>query len=341
MADGHPTCLLIGLGKQAIQDHLPALIPSTTGIELVGVCDIDPEKERLLFDHLSQFPDQPPVKFHVALDDALDELQPTLAIVATPYNTHLAIAYVLASRGIPFLKEKPFALNLEQAYELAALVERFEGIMRLCVPRHFHPLYMYGRQALAHIGSPRHFSATYQLSAEGYVSEWTSRSETLGGGAIMDMGYHIIDLLIWYFGMPTEIYASRAPRLHPEADYAVEDTVLARLHYANGCIGNMLFSLCESYKREEMRVHGTRGYYVLQRESLERFDYEGELIEILSRRPAWPSGNTDILTSMVENLGDRTLVAQEIARSLQVMTLIDAMDKSIDSSSPVRIGVQE
>jgi predicted dehydrogenase len=338
MAEGHPTCLLVGLGKQAIQDHLPALIPSTTGIELVGVCDIDPEKERLLYEYVSQYPGQQPVKFYVALDDALDELQPTLAIVATPCNTHLAIAYVLASRGIPFLKENPFAVNLTQAYELAELMDSSEGIMRLCVQRHFHPLYMYGRKALARLGSLRHFSATYQLSPDGYVSEWTSRSETAGGGAVIDMGYHIIDLLVWYFGIPDKIYASCAPRLHPEADYAIEETVLATLRYSNGCIGNLLFSLCEPYKKEELRVHGNLGYYVLQRESMERFDREGELEEILSRRPAWPSANNDLLTNMIDTLGNRAIVEQEIARSLAVMTFIDAMYRSIASGSPVSIG---
>jgi predicted dehydrogenase len=339
MADGHPTCLLIGLGKQALKDHLPALIPSTTGIELVGVCDIDPEKERLLYEHIALYPDQKPVKFYVALDDALDELEPTLAIVATPYNTHLAIAYVLASRNIPFIKEKPFAVSLEQAYELAELMDQSKGTMRLCVPRHFHPLYVYGRKALGDIGRLRHFSATYQLGVDGYASGWRSQAETAsGGGAVIDMGYHVIDLLVWYFGLPDEIYASCAPRVNPEADYAAEETILASVRYSNGCIGNLLFSLCEPYIKEEMRVHGSRGYYVLQPESLERFDEDNELVEVLTRRPAWqPTAVSDILMNMIENLDSRAIVNREIARSIEVMTLIDAMYRSVASGRPVGI----
>jgi predicted dehydrogenase len=337
MIDSGVRCLLVGLGNHAVQDHLPALSLPSAGISLVGVCDTDPGKEYLLNTCVAAGEGGQPVRFYTSLDVALDELRPTLAIVTTPHNTHLPIAYSLASRGIPFLKEKPFAIDLFQAYELMALVERFSANMRLCVQRRFHPLYMHGKRALTHIGQPRHFSTVYQLNASGYRSGWRSRVETAGGGAVVDMGYHIIDLLVWYFGLPTEIYASAAPKRYPENDYTIEETVLATLRYHNGCVGHMTFSLCESRKSEEIQVYGTRGYYILRREQFRRFDETGRTVEILVRKPAWASAYNGILADMIKNLHDRAVIVREITQGLKVMTVIDAIYRSIITHHPITI----
>jgi predicted dehydrogenase len=47
-------CLLVGLGRRAIDDHLPALIPSVNGIELVDACDALPDREELLDGYLAR-----------------------------------------------------------------------------------------------------------------------------------------------------------------------------------------------------------------------------------------------------------------------------------------------
>ena len=322
-------CLLIALGQRGFDDHLTALAPPQVEIDLIGVCDIDSGKERVLQAYLSEHDNYHPVKFYTYLDDALDELEPTMAIVATPHDTHLAIARTLLARNIPFLKEKPFALNLDQAQELSSLIEEHGGNMRLCVQRRFHPLYVHGKRVLPQLGSPRHFSVTYHLNVDGYLAGWRSSVTSAGGGAVIDMGYHIIDLLVWYFGMPEQVYASVAPRSGSAVDDSIEETVVAVIRYAEGFIGTLTLSLCEPRKREKLRVHGSRGFYILERDSFQRFDDKGRQVETLSRTPAWPSATTDVLADFIGTYNDRAVANREIERGIEVMALIDAMYRSI------------
>jgi predicted dehydrogenase len=333
-------CLLVGLGRRAIDDHLPALIPSVNGIELVDACDALPDREELLDGYLARYPDQRRPAFYTDLESALDDLEPGFFIVATPHNTHLSIADKLVRRGIPFLKEKPFAINLAEARTLVELIERHQGHMRLCVQRHFHPLYVYGRKAIAHIGEFRHFKATDQLNADAYYVGWRSRPSTAGGGAVIDMGYHLIDLLHWYFGTPSSVYSTSAPKMLPAADYDVEETVLTSFTYENGAIGNLFLSLCEPHKAEELYVYGSTGYFALQRESLRRYDRSDTLIESLTRQPAWPSAVNDVFNDVVANFNNVDVVRNELTRGLEVMSIIECIYRSIDlrqSTSPRRM----
>lgn len=262
-------CILIGFGRRAIDDHIPALLPPIGNVELICVCDVNPDSQAILDELLRNYAERFPLKsvpsFYISLDDALDKEEPDFAIVATPHATHLDISKKLLERKIPILKEKPFAIDLEHAKELVEQVEKHNGYLRLCVQRHYHPLYVYGQKALSHLGTIRHFSARYQLNADRYYFGWRSRPETAGGGAVIDMGYHLIDLLYWYFGMPSQIYAVSAPRKDEELQYTVEETVLISLVYGNGTVGSLFLSLCEPDKHEELRIYGTLGYIHLQR----------------------------------------------------------------------------
>jgi predicted dehydrogenase len=155
------------------------------------------------------------------------------------------------------------------------------------------------------------------------------------------MGYHILDQLVWYFGLPIELYASSAPKLYPEKQYQVEETVSAIFRYKNGCIGNLSLSLCEPRKREVMEVHGSHGSYILKRKSFKRYDRKGVLVESLSRRPAWPTEVQDILAQFVENVGDYEKVRQEVRHGISVMTLVDGIYRSVNLHKPVRVAEED
>jgi predicted dehydrogenase len=328
-------CMLIGWGRRSIDDHVPALVSPAHNIKLVAVCDINPGKEEEMRKVLEAYPIKTTPKFYTNLNEALEKERIDFAIIATPHGTHLEISEELLKRKIPFLKEKPFAISLQEARKLVSLIEKYSGHMRLCVQRHYHPLYTYGKKALPYVGTIRHFAARYQLNADRYYFGWRSRPETAGGGAVIDMGYHIIDLIYWYFGVPSSIYAVAAPKKDEHVDYNVEETVLSALAYENGVVGSMFLSLCEPDKYEDLRVYGTHGYIHLQRDFLKRYDTKDTLIESLTREPAWPSAVTDVLFDFIGNLNNRDIVREECMRGLEVMSIIESIYKSMEKKLPV------
>ncbi|MFI7544706.1 Gfo/Idh/MocA family protein [Actinoplanes sp. NPDC049599] len=326
--------VLIGLGQRALGDYVPALAALSEEVELVGVCDVDPAANQRFLAALKNYPSLPVPEYFTDRRHALDAQRPDLAIVATPHNTHLDIARDLLERKIAILKEKPFAISIEQAGELARVIETYDGHLRLCVQRRHHPLYIHARQSLASIGTLRHFDAAYQLNAEAYRQGWRAQSETSGGGAIIDMGYHLIDLLYWYFGMPSTVYATSAPKLIPTAEYDIEETVLANLTYPGGATGILRLSLCEARKDEWLAVSGSAGQILLTKKSLERYDRADVLVEQEKGEPDGASA-LNVLRSMIAELSNPDIVRQEVANGLGSTAIIDALYRSISTAVPV------
>ncbi|WP_265736812.1 Gfo/Idh/MocA family protein [Actinacidiphila yeochonensis] len=328
-------CAVFGVGRRTLKDYVPALVASGRRVDLVAACDVEPAAEKRLVDELERLGSGArPLFFtdHVAL---LDSVCPDLAIVVTPHHTHDDIVKELFRRGVPVLKEKPFALSSARARELTEAVEEYDGHLRLCVQRRYHPLYLRARAALAEIGGLRHFDAVYQLSTDAYQAGWRASLDTSGGGAVIDMGYHIIDLLHWFFGMPSLVYASAAPKLVPTASYDIEETVLANLSYSDGVTGTLRLSLCEASKEELIRVYGTAGYIRLTRDSFERFDRSNNLVERVAADHSWNSA-AGVLADTLDNLTDPEVTRREIADGVRVTATIDALYRSIAQQTSVK-----
>ena len=327
-------CLLVGLGKRAINDHLPALVPNTLGIELVAVCDADENKKELLEKIFSEKKIIAP-NFYTNLSEACRREKPDFAIITTPHSTHFEIAQELLEYDIPFLKEKPFAISLAEAHKLKKLIEEKNGYMMTCVQRRYHPLYVYGKKLLDYLQDVRHFEAHYQLHADAYYYGWRSTPKESGGGCVMDMGYHYIDLLYWYFGKPEQIFSVSAPKNHIDLPYSVEETTLTSFKYDNGTVGHLFLSLCEATKSEELSAFGKYGYIQLQREFLKRFDADNNLVESLTRAPAWPSAVSDVLIDFLKNFRNSKVVERECSNGIEVMEIIDGIYRSIQEKKAV------
>ncbi|WP_165944188.1 Gfo/Idh/MocA family oxidoreductase [Micromonospora sp. KC213] len=332
-------CILVGIGRRALEDYVPALVDLSENIEFVAACDVDPMAQGRLAEELGKHGRACP-PFFTDRTAALDASHPDLAVVATPHHTHFEVTKDLVLRGIPVLKEKPFAISLAEAHELAHLIWQRDGHVRICVQRRYHPLYLHAKQALAALGQIRHFDASYQLNADAYQDGWRASPETAGGGAIIDMGYHIVDLLHWFFGVPSVVYATTAPKLIPTAGYTIEETVLANLTYDTGTTGTFRLSLCEAAKEEAIRVYGTKGHITLRRDLFERFDRSNNRVEHLTGDRGWASA-ADVLVDTVARLQDRAVVAQELAAAVDITATIESLYHSIAQQAPVKPMCQE
>jgi predicted dehydrogenase len=69
------------------------------------------------------------------------------------------------------------------------------------------------------------------------------------GGCIIDMGYHLVDMLLWYFGMPDRVLAQHSASARPEQDYDAEDTATITFGYGSGLFGTALLPRCVDFPR--------------------------------------------------------------------------------------------
>ncbi|MEU9247433.1 Gfo/Idh/MocA family oxidoreductase [Streptomyces sp. NPDC048385] len=272
---------VIGLGHQALEDHVPGLADSQFA-QLAAVCDTDPGKAAAQAQqhHVPGFTD---------IRSLLGDVHPDFAIVAVPHHAGREVIETCAAAGVHVMKEKPFATSPAEAAELVALCDKAGIELMVTVQRRFHPVYTAAMQLLEQIGQPYLVEGRYTFHSPDPAAGWRGQASLAGGGALTDMGYHLIDLLIWYLGLPDQILASTSTAAHPDAVYDAEDTALVHLAYDRGLYGSLLISRSAGPKTERLTVTGPRGAVVIERGRVRRLAPDGQLIESLTREPAWPS----------------------------------------------------
>ncbi|MGW6604180.1 Gfo/Idh/MocA family protein [Streptomyces sp. NPDC055036] len=269
---------VVGLGGQARKAHLPALADCRRA-ELVAVCDVDPQRT-------AAQADQWQVPGFTDLTHLLQETRPDFVIAAVPHHAGRGVIEACAKAGVHLMKEKPFATDPHEAAELAALCEKTGIELMVTVQRRFHPLYVAAVDLLERIGTPYLVEGRYTLRCPDPAAGWRGRAVLAGGGCLADMGYHFIDLLIWYFGLPDRVLAHTSAAAVPGADYDAEDTALVHLAYHSGLYGSLLVSRSAGPAGERLAVTGPYGTVVIERDAVRRLDPAGREIESLRRESA-------------------------------------------------------
>ncbi|MER5639213.1 Gfo/Idh/MocA family oxidoreductase [Kitasatospora sp. NPDC002227] len=290
---------IIGLGHQAIEDHLPGLAGSSRA-ELVAICDSDAD---LLLSRKATLD----VPAFTSVPDLLATTEPDFVVVAVPHHAGRQIIQECAARGVHVLKEKPFATSPEEARELAQICRDGQIELMVTLQRRFNPIYSSVVGFLDQIGTPFLVDGQYTFHTDTPGAGWRGSIEQAGGGCIIDMGYHLVDLLLWYFGMPSKIIADYSTSAVPDAGYDAEDTALIQLAYDTGLYGSLLLSRWMAPKSERLHVVGTRGSVLLTKGSVQRLDLDGSVLEELTRPHAPATAATALIDHFCRVLdGERT-----------------------------------
>jgi len=294
---------IIGLGHQAAEDHIPGILESQFA-ELVAICDNDKEK-------LNKWKNELNVNTYTDYRDLLNSEKLDFIIAATPHNIYKGIIEEAAKKGIHILKEKPFAISLKEACYLKDVCDKHKIHLMTTLQRRFNPIYTTFFQLVDKIGEPYFIDARYTLFIDKPADGWRGDIMRAGGGCIIDMGYHMLDMLIWYFGLPDKVHAEFTKKSgHEEDTCNVENTAVVLFRYNNGLKGTLTLSRCYPPKTEVIRILGTRGIIEVRRGSIVRLRTNGEVAESLSREYSWPvaaSNQIDhfcnILNKGKENVG--------------------------------------
>lgn len=278
---------IIGLGSQALEDHLPA-IKASQDVELVGIVEIDKQKIENFLKENKEIP------IYLSFDDLIKKQKVDFVIICLPHYLHYEFTKKAISNKIHVLKEKPFAISLDQAKELRDLAKKNNVQIMVTMQRRFNPIYSTFLQLIYKIGKPFYIEARYCFYTDKPHEGWRGKKELAGGGCLIDMGYHIIDLLIWYFGLPDKVFAEMSAQAKEGISYDAEDTVRVIFKYEKEKIwGSLLVSRVIPPKQEYLDVYGTRGIIHLERGKIERYLPNGDLIESLKREYSWPSAAQD------------------------------------------------
>ncbi|MHB1684487.1 MAG: Gfo/Idh/MocA family protein [Bacilli bacterium] len=194
---------VVGVGSIALLAHLPNYA-KRSDVEVVAFAD--PEVDRVdrlaaafAYDHGRSAP-----KVYRTLTEMLAQTEVDAVSICTPNRTHAALAMEALEHGVHVLLEKPMTVTDSDAKQLAALVERSGRVLMVGVSHRYRDDVNAVKRWLdaGELGEI-YYAKTRILRRRGTPGGWFSDVAMAGGGPLMDLGVHALDLAWWLMGKPT------------------------------------------------------------------------------------------------------------------------------------------
>ena len=210
---------------------------------------------------------------------ATDDLAAVLAdaeidavIDCGPSGTRAGLAVAALRAGKHVVLEKPMALTLSDADRIIA-AERESGRRVAVVSQ--HRFERSAQRVAAAIRSGGLGTVTSVIAScawwrgQSYYDSaaWRGTWEMDGGGAAMNQAIHVIDLMVFLLGLPTEVFAYTGLLAHQRME--VEDTAVAVVKLPRGALG-LIHATTAAFPGLDMslRVYGSRGSAVITDDEL-------------------------------------------------------------------------
>lgn len=247
-------------------------VKKTPGAKMVAVCDILEDKAKEKAEMAGG------CDYYLDFEEMLKREDLDVVSICTPSSMHPDMAVLAAKYGKHVLTEKPMATTLAKADEMINACKN-AGVKLACIfqRRMTEPFISIkkavdsgeiGKLALADMYAKYYRSQAYYDSA-GWRGTW----EFDGGGALMNQGIHMIDMLQWLVGDVDEIYAICRTQVHK---IEVEDTAIATIKFKNGTVG-VIEGTTSVYPDvpHRLELHGDKGTIMLSGEGISKWSVIG------------------------------------------------------------------
>jgi predicted dehydrogenase len=241
---------------------------------LTAVCDIDPAK----FDRI-----KPEVKDNIQLFTSSEEFfakaDMEAVIISVPHYDHVPLAIEALKHGKHILVEKPISVEKKSAMALLNTANNYPDLVKclmLCQrtqPPHIKLKRLIDSGELGTIKRINWIVTDWFRSQFYYDSgDWRASWRGEGGGVLLNQCPHQLDMLQWFFGMPTKIHAFTA--LGKYHDIEVEDEISALIEFESGATGVFIASTGEAPGTNRLEIAATRGKVVYENGEIKFFRNE-------------------------------------------------------------------
>ena len=238
-----PRIAIIGAGFITRVGHLPGY--RAAGANVVAICDINPEPANILAKQYAS------PNVYANWREMIETEQPEIVSVCLPNVLHREpVLFALAS-GAHVLCEKPLATSVAEAREMFAAAAAAKRHLMAAQNWRWDA----GSRAIRRIVDTGEMGEIYYAEATALrrmgIPTWGvfHQSQLSHGGALLDVGVHMLDLAVWLMGNPdparvsakTEAKFGKRPEIAKmmrsawdPAKFDVEDFAVALVHFANG-----------------------------------------------------------------------------------------------------------
>jgi predicted dehydrogenase len=220
--------------------------------DLVAVYDIDPVRN---IEVAERFKTKAAGSVAELLEAGVD-----CVYLATPADLHYEHAEACAVAGKHVLCEKPLGLSVEQAERMVALFRDAGLRLGTAFMMRFQTQHQAALELVrsGRLGAPVYARAQLSCWYPPIEGAWRQDPDRGGGGSLMDMGGHCLDLLEMFFGPIQSVRCATTNRVQ---SYLPEDSAVVCLQFNNGALGTVdtFFCIPDSSSENVLELYGSRG----------------------------------------------------------------------------------
>jgi predicted dehydrogenase len=336
----------LGIGRSHIRGY-----QSHPTAEVVAIADLDETRLKVSGDEYKI-----PHRYRDA-QEMLAKEKLDIVSIATPNKFHKPLTLAALAAGCHVLGEKPMAMNAAEGREMLAAAKRAGKRLMINFSYRFMPSsWALKTQVDAGALGDIYFARTIWLRRRGLpgLGGWFGQKDLAGGGPIIDLGVHRLDLALWLMGYPkpgwvlASTYDAIGVRVAKQkgVKFDVEDFGVALIKFQNGATLELEASWASHIAEQELmetRLLGTIGGAV-QHNVGEGYKFESELFVErdgmhYDMKLHYPPGREvpNQFHHFVDCiLHDKPHIATG-EEGLIVMELLDAIYESAASGRPVQI----
>jgi predicted dehydrogenase len=348
---------IVGAGRLFCGAHLKTLLEHPE-VEIVAICDTNRSRaEKVAADN--QVP-------HVYTDykemianhpelDAIDVCTPNL------YHSEISIAGLNADKHV--FCEKPDAVSADEAQKMALAAEKSGKLLMVMRNNRFTAAAQFLRKYVdeGHMGDI-YTGRCGWIRRRGIPGKggWFTTKELSGGGPLIDLGVHFIDLAVWLMGNPKPIAVSGATYTkfagselsdsehsefgdkQAEGIFDVEDLAIGFIRFENGASLQIEFSWASNIGEEMnfIELRGSKSGFSMKKSELQIFtESAGKLVNLspVLKPNKNESPHGENVKHFIECVFNRAKPVIKPEHGVDMIRIITALYESAETGREVRL----
>ena len=342
-----------GIGRWA---HTPVYAKDER-VEIVALCDIIPERATAIAKEFF-----PSAKIYADYRELLAREDIDAIDICTPNYLHSEIAIAAFLAGKHVLCEKPDAIDPHKAEDMKSAAEKAGRLLMVIRNNRFADSSRYARRYIeaGKMGEIYAGRCGWQRrrGIPGKGGWFTTRAKS-GGGPLIDLGVHMIDLAIWLMGNPRpvavsgntfrkfgggeDISDSENSKFGDRVDggtFDVEDLAMGQIRFENGAVLQIECSWASNVKAETrfVELRGTQAGLCWRDGALEIFaEDDGLLIDLKPTGKLAEEGHALNIANFIESLRGQAEPCYKPQQGVDMIRILDAIYRSAKSGAEIRL----
>jgi len=343
-----------GIGRA----HLRGYQTLSKKVDIVALCDLNQ-------DRLAEIGDEYRVPLrYTDYHDLFASGEVDAVSVCLPNNLHVPASVAALEAGLHVLCEKPLAENAASGQKIVEVAAQARGKFMVCYNRRYRPDVQWMKASLRE----NRLGKIYRVKA-GWVREtgipargWFVNKKMAGGGPLIDLGVHMLDLALWLLDYPEPVtvsgdvqtnFGNRGLKCWLDESgvlpaFSVEDSASAFIRLAGGLSLQLETSWAahgrpgmDDFFVTLMGTEGTIELYVANYATENTLTYYTEMNEVpITLRPAVAGFRHDhnyAVAEFVRCITEDKAPTATVEQGMVIMKIIDAIYQSAEAGQEVAI----